>query len=178
MLTRRPDRVRLALLTLFVGLSWLGLAIAPASAAPGGNAWAAKACQKGGYVDWVREDGTAFATTGECVSYAARHGQLYTRQPAPPATLTLTVWREGPNLLRFTLTGTGLEPRSRVYLTITLADGLQSTFDRPVNMDGVIDPSFNDTYSCTRLPSFSAQAIRLDGTIIRAEVLNPCTTLP
>ena len=39
---------------------------------PGGNSAAAKACQGTGYLDLVREDGTAFGTPGACVGYAAR----------------------------------------------------------------------------------------------------------
>jgi hypothetical protein len=43
---------------------------------PGGNSAAAKACQGTGYLDLVREDGTAFGTPGACVGYAARGGTL------------------------------------------------------------------------------------------------------
>jgi hypothetical protein len=41
-----------------------------------GNSDAAKACQQGGYANLVGADGTQFANTGECVSYAARGGTL------------------------------------------------------------------------------------------------------
>lgn len=44
--------------------------------AGGGNSDAAKACQKGGWQTLVRQDGTAFANTGDCVSYAAHGGAL------------------------------------------------------------------------------------------------------
>jgi hypothetical protein len=57
----------------------LALASGAAGAAkdgPGGNSAAAKACQGTGYLDLVREDGTAFGTPGACVSYAARGGTL------------------------------------------------------------------------------------------------------
>jgi hypothetical protein len=47
---------------------------------PGGNSDAAKACQKTGYQDWVREDGSAFETSKECTAYAAEGGTL---QPKP-----------------------------------------------------------------------------------------------
>jgi hypothetical protein len=42
----------------------------------GGNSAAAKACQKGGWKNWVRADQTPFKNTGDCVSYAARGGVL------------------------------------------------------------------------------------------------------
>jgi len=43
---------------------------------PGGNSDAAKACQKTGYQDWVREDDSAFETSDECTAYAAEGGTL------------------------------------------------------------------------------------------------------
>jgi hypothetical protein len=42
----------------------------------GGNSATAKACQKGGWKNWVRADQTPFKNTGDCVSYAARGGVL------------------------------------------------------------------------------------------------------
>lgn len=41
-----------------------------------GNSDAAGACQKGGYLTLVREDGTTFRNVGDCVSYAAGGGVL------------------------------------------------------------------------------------------------------
>jgi hypothetical protein len=38
---------------------------------------------QGGYLDFTREDGTAFANTGECVSYAAQGGTLVPVSPTP-----------------------------------------------------------------------------------------------
>jgi hypothetical protein len=58
----------LVALTLSVGTA--------TAAAGGGNSDAAKACQKGGWQTMVRQDGTAFANTGDCVSYAAHGGAL------------------------------------------------------------------------------------------------------
>ena len=46
----------------------------PALAA--GNSDNAKACQKGGWQTYVREDQTTFKNQGACVSYAARGGTL------------------------------------------------------------------------------------------------------
>lgn len=47
------------------------------AAAGGGNSDAAHACQKGGWQNLVRSDGTPFKNQGECVSYAAQGGTLY-----------------------------------------------------------------------------------------------------
>ena len=58
----------LVALTLSVGVG--------TAAAGGGNSAAAKACQKGGWQTLVRQDGTAFTNTGDCVSYAAHGGAL------------------------------------------------------------------------------------------------------
>jgi len=57
-----------------------------AYAAQNGNSAAAALCQKGGYANVMRIDGSLFTNTGECVSYAARGGQLVPL----PATLVLT----------------------------------------------------------------------------------------
>ncbi|MGZ4390532.1 MAG: hypothetical protein ACXVRK_00200 [Gaiellaceae bacterium] len=58
----------LVALTLSVGVG--------TAAAGGGNSDAAKACQKGGWQTLVRQDGTAFTNTGDCVSYGAHGGAL------------------------------------------------------------------------------------------------------
>lgn len=58
----------LVALTLSVGVG--------TAAAGGGNSDAAKACQKGGWQTLIRQDGTAFTNTGDCVSYGARGGAL------------------------------------------------------------------------------------------------------
>lgn len=50
-----------------------------ATFAKGGNSAAAHACQQGGYLNLFRLDGTAFANTGACVSYAAHGGVFVTR---------------------------------------------------------------------------------------------------
>ncbi|HJQ19595.1 MAG TPA: hypothetical protein VJ867_04540, partial [Gemmatimonadaceae bacterium] len=46
------------------------------ASAAGGNSAAAHACQQDGYKDLFRSNGTPFANTGECVSYAA-HGGVF-----------------------------------------------------------------------------------------------------
>ena len=42
----------------------------------GGNSANAKLCQKSGWMEWVTAEGTPFANTGMCVSYAAQGGVL------------------------------------------------------------------------------------------------------
>jgi hypothetical protein len=65
----------------------LAVAVAPASAGKNGpNNVNAKMCQS--YLDWVRADGSAFASSDECTSYAARGGQLAAKPPALSAGCT------------------------------------------------------------------------------------------
>ena len=47
-----------------------------------GNSDAAQACQKDGYQNLFRTDGTSFENVGDCVSYAAQGGTLATRRTA------------------------------------------------------------------------------------------------
>lgn len=55
-----------------------------------GNSDAAKACQKDGYKNWRRQDGSSFKNAGECTSYVARGGTL--KSPgAPPRIYSLSV---------------------------------------------------------------------------------------
>jgi hypothetical protein len=79
-------RVRGKWFVAIVGVAALALAagIAAPSAAgePGGNSENAKKCQKGGWQDWAKEDGTPFASQDECVSYGAQGGTL--TEPVPP----------------------------------------------------------------------------------------------
>ena len=58
----------------------LGLVAGIASAAPGSNKANAKFCQKGGWEQLQRVNGTPFASQEECVSYGAQGGTL---QPIP-----------------------------------------------------------------------------------------------
>ena len=50
---------------------------AAGSAGAQGNADAAQACQRGGWQELVKEDGTPFANAGECVNHAAQGELLY-----------------------------------------------------------------------------------------------------
>src|SRR5690348_6193011 len=60
----------------------LSVGVATATAG-GGNSANAKLCQKGGWTNLVRSDGTAFNNQDECVSYAAKGGTL---KPKPTCT--------------------------------------------------------------------------------------------
>jgi len=63
---------------LFVPLAALvalAAIIAPLALA-GGNSSNAQACQESGWQNLVRQDGTTFTNTGDCVSYAAKGGVL------------------------------------------------------------------------------------------------------
>jgi hypothetical protein len=54
----------------------LTVGVTTASAGPnaGGKSANAKKCQNGGYVNWVRADGTTFANADECMTYASKKG--------------------------------------------------------------------------------------------------------
>jgi hypothetical protein len=54
----------------------LGALAAPTAAMAAGNSDNAHACQQGGWQTLVRQDGTGFTNTGDCVSYAANGGVL------------------------------------------------------------------------------------------------------
>jgi len=85
---RRVLRPSLALIALA-----LALLVAPVGAAPApppGNSAAAKACQNGGYAQYIGPDGQPFRTPGECVQFVAQGGTL--QMPLAPLTLTATVW--------------------------------------------------------------------------------------
>ena len=72
-------RTRIALAAAVAALS-LVVVVAPASAGQNGpNNENAKKCQS--YLDWVRADGSAFQSSGECTAYAAKGGQLVAKPP-------------------------------------------------------------------------------------------------
>ena len=85
---------RLRLSQIFVvplSLALLALAMgAPLVAAKGGgNSANAKACEKGGWTELQRSNGTTFANQGECVSHGAQGGTFH-----PKATETRTLTRD------------------------------------------------------------------------------------
>ncbi len=65
-------RLMLLALTVVVAVG-VGSSVALAG---GGNSADAQACQKGGWMTWVRADKTPFTSQGGCVSYAAQGGTL------------------------------------------------------------------------------------------------------
>ena len=72
---RRGVRVGLLLTltcTLFVSL----LVLSSSALADGGNSDNATLCQKDGWMNLVRSDGSTFASQGDCVSYGAQGGTL------------------------------------------------------------------------------------------------------
>jgi hypothetical protein len=74
---------RFRLVAVIVLMLFSLTAVAPMAAAQGkgGNSEAAHACQKGGFAHLKRADGTRFANTGECVSFAAQGGELLPLAP-------------------------------------------------------------------------------------------------
>lgn len=71
----------LALIALAVG--------APLVAAKGGNSLNAKSCQKGGWMNLQRSDGTLFTSEQACTSYGAKGGTLM------PRTTTISIGNGG-----------------------------------------------------------------------------------
>ena len=61
----------------------LAFFVVGSASAADGNAAAAKACQKDGYLRLVGADGTTFTTVGACVSFAARGGTFATGMVIP-----------------------------------------------------------------------------------------------
>jgi VCBS repeat-containing protein len=66
------------------GVIATGGAAEPAGPGPG-NGPNAKSCQKGGWQDFVRSDGSAFANQGACTSYAAKGGTFRSVNQGPVA---------------------------------------------------------------------------------------------
>ena len=77
---RSPTR---GIVVLITSLVLLGALSSSAVAAPGGNSANAKLCQKAGWTDLQRSDGTTFTNQGACVSYAAQGGTLEPQSPDP-----------------------------------------------------------------------------------------------
>jgi len=67
-------RLRIALFCCVVLALTVGVAVALGG--DGGNAAAAKGCQKDGWKELARSDGSAFKNQGDCVFYAAQGGTL------------------------------------------------------------------------------------------------------
>jgi hypothetical protein len=109
--TMRMSHVLLRRSLVIVLLVVSSLAIVGPASAQQGSSWAAHACQDSGYLDYERFDGSGFRNPGECMSYAAHHGALYTSP-----TLELIVIRDGPSTT-IGVVATGLEAGSDLYVT-------------------------------------------------------------
>lgn len=66
-----------------VAVATFGVLAMPAFAAKGGNSENAKQCQKGGWENVVRADGTPFESQGDCMSYSAQGGVVTDPYYAP-----------------------------------------------------------------------------------------------
>lgn len=73
----RPHGGRLVVLVALTGVALLvALSMSSVASAGGGNSANAKLCQKNGWINLVRTDGSTFAGDGDCVSYGAQGGTL------------------------------------------------------------------------------------------------------
>lgn len=74
----KASRIALAavLVTALGALVFAAGALAAKPSPPPGNSGNAQKCNKGKWSTLVREDGTSFASQGECVSYGAQGGTL------------------------------------------------------------------------------------------------------
>jgi hypothetical protein len=87
--------------------------IAVPMAVAGGNADSAHACQQNGWQSLVRQDGTGFKNTGDCVSYAAQGGTLKTKP---------TVAASTPGSENFSAYVAGSQPTTFAWGTIDPGD--------------------------------------------------------
>ena len=69
-------RTRAFVLAVAVNACALAVGVTTAGAADGGNYINAHLCQQGGWQKLVKVTGEGFSNTGDCVSYAARGGDL------------------------------------------------------------------------------------------------------
>ncbi len=111
-----------AIFALVMGALVFGTA---ASADTGGNSANAKLCQKGGYVNYARADGTTFASEGQCVSYAAQGGTLV---PLPDLRLnTKCITDAASHTLNCTFTVTNIGAGPTNGASILLQSGMSTT---------------------------------------------------
>ena len=74
----------------FIAVAATAAIAVPLAFAGGGNSDNAKGCQQGGWQTLIRQDGTAFKNTGDCVSYAAQGGVLKTKAPEVTGPINVT----------------------------------------------------------------------------------------
>ena len=111
-------RLMVVLMVVLAGLV-LGIGAATASGG-GGNSANAKSCQKKGWMELVRSDGTAFRNQGDCVSYGAQGGTLH---PVFVFTATLNGGNQSPPIAT---PGTGTA--TVTWNTVTNQMGVDVTF--------------------------------------------------
>jgi hypothetical protein len=80
-------RVVLALCAVLAMAIGVATATAGSGNGNGGNSANAKLCQKNGWHNLFRTDGTGFASQDECVSYGAQGGTILTSPPASQSQL-------------------------------------------------------------------------------------------
>jgi hypothetical protein len=110
----------------------------------GDNSSAAHSCQHGGFVNFVRSDGSAFVNVGRCVSYAAHGGSLV------PVALNVSFVADSSRapFEDVTVTGAGLEPGSTVsYSFIPAGETMESTIAPTIGNHTVAsDGSFSTSW--------------------------------
>ena len=79
-----------ALLVVLAAAAAVAVPLALASP-DGGNSDNAKACQKDGWQNLVRQDGTGFNNQGECVAYGAHGGVLKAKPPVVAGPIAVSV---------------------------------------------------------------------------------------
>lgn len=150
-----------ALVTMVFAALPLVASAAPGGNGNGGNSAAAHSCQQGGYESFLGD----FKNTGQCVSYAAKGGELTSASlSAVFDTVNQTV----------TITGTGLEPGSDVAIHVTYpniqpVDQVIGT----VNPDGTF--SLQLGYGCNFFTSFYLTGTAANGASVNSPTYNsPC----
>ncbi len=162
-------RTTIIRLVAMCGLVLGTLTLGAAASANGGNSDAAHACQRGGYANYTRTDGTGFANTGQCVSYAAQGGQLVVKP-----SLTVTNRLSGGVALQ-TFTGSGLLPGSAVVVHFTTLNGGSGTLSLgTVSADGTFSLVDAGT-SCNFVKSETVSATTASGGTITADATPPCS---
>lgn len=90
----RP-RIALAAVLALAVLVAIPAAFGAKPSPPPGNSGNAKACQKGGWQNLLRDNGTSFADEAACTSYAAMGGALYPASAGPCLPYTAKATAEG-----------------------------------------------------------------------------------
>lgn len=159
------NRLKVAGCIVAIGVSGWGAGTAgTAHAESGGNSAAAHACQRGGYASYVRSDGTAFANTGECVSYAAHGGVLQVPQQETSIKVTFTsgptYYIGGPAGSNFTgatvatLGGAQVDPTA-VSSAPPACTGYLATFSATTTVTIHSASKTGDTVTCTLQPGLN-----------------------